>query len=99
MLGYVANLRKVLCSIESASPLVGRFSNLTVAHGHPFHCYVAPLYRWTQQTASGAEISRLIKMLTSDNVRDMAFKLGKASHAHPLVFAEKVINQLERYFT
>lgn len=46
--------------------------------------------------ASGAEISRLIKMLTSDNVRDMARKLGKSSHGHPLIFAEKVLNQLER---
>lgn len=48
------------------------------------------------QMASGAEISRLIKMLTSDNVKDMARKLGKSSHAHPLLFAEKVLNQLER---
>lgn len=48
------------------------------------------------QIASGAEISRLIKMLTSDNVRDMARKLGKSSHSHPLLFAEKVLNQLER---
>lgn len=48
------------------------------------------------QLASGAEISRLIKTLTSDNVRDMARKLGKSSHSHPLLFAEKVLNQLER---
>ena len=48
------------------------------------------------QIASGAEISRLIKTLTSDNVRDMARKLGKSSHSHPLLFAEKVLNQLER---
>lgn len=49
-----------------------------------------------RQIASGGEISRLIKMLTSDNVKDMARKLGKSSHAHPLIFAEKVLNQLER---
>lgn len=50
----------------------------------------------SHQIASGAEISRLIKTLTSDNVRDMAKKLGKSSHGHPLLFAEKVLNQLER---
>ena len=48
------------------------------------------------QISAGADISRLIKMLTSDNVKDMARKLGKSSHAHPLLFAEKVLNQLER---
>ena len=41
-------------------------------------------------------MARLIKMLTSDNVRDIARKLGKASHSHPLLFAEKVLKQLER---
>lgn len=51
---------------------------------------------WLKQIASGAEISRLIKMLTSDNVKDMARKLGKSSHSHPLLFADKVLNQLER---
>lgn len=35
-------------------------------------------------------------MLTSDNVKDMARKLGKSSHSHPLLFADKVLNQLER---
>ncbi|CAM9707019.1 unnamed protein product, partial [Hapterophycus canaliculatus] len=49
------------------------------------------------EIASGSEISRLIKMLTSDNVKDMARKLGKSSHSHPLLFAEKVLNQLESY--
>ena len=49
-----------------------------------------------EQISAGADISRLIKMLTSDNVKDMARKLGKSSHAHPLLFAEKVLNQLER---
>ncbi|CAN0534905.1 unnamed protein product, partial [Ectocarpus sp. 8 AP-2014] len=49
------------------------------------------------QIAAGAEISRLIKMLTSDNVKDMARKLGKSSHSHPLLFAEKALNQLESY--
>lgn len=48
------------------------------------------------QIAAGAEISRLIKILTSDNVKDMARKLGKSSHSHPLLFAEKALNQLER---
>lgn len=48
--------------------------------------------------ASGGEISRLIKMLTSDNVKDMARNLGKSSHGHPLLFADKVLTQLERCF-
>lgn len=35
-------------------------------------------------------------MVTSDNVKEMARKLGKSSHGHPILFAEKVLNHLER---
>lgn len=82
--------------VECCFNVFGVNANLNTSHNmaaaHVLDTYSA----YNTQIASGAEISRLIKTLTSDNVRDMSRKLGRSSHAHPLVFAEKVLNQLER---
>ncbi|CAM9931475.1 unnamed protein product, partial [Ectocarpus sp. 12 AP-2014] len=93
------SLRKVW-NMLAELPYVDRFMLYGAWRGHGMEKHALgvkhPQYA-VAEIAAGAEISRLIKMLTSDNVKDMARKLGKSSHSHPLLFAEKALNQLESY--